>query len=487
MSAVVQQQTAAPSPALPLLAGEQRRLVRARTFGTLTVCLRLPQADCVELNATAAELLLRHGRGNEAPPEVEALRRELGVHLDWVVEALAQSESAMPHPSPSWQPPLDFPPRRWATLPDRENWLLIVAATARAPRATEARREWRALRTEASQVLARRLRPIIAANLQAQGEPAAALGVPASSDAWVRNVTAFNRMAPVLRRLADAGIRVSLLKGAAAILTDYRDLARRPMNDVDLLVPLADRRRAIAVLESSGFRAHEPGDERLAHRCHGWAYVAPDHLNLDLHWHALWMNCWPGADDGFWAAARPMEIDGVPVFVPAPELRLLTTCVHGFRHQKMPAHYWIADVAALLTVHGRELDWDRLLAEADARRVTRTMREACRYLVEACGAPIPAEVQRRLDRARTAWGEDLIFESFQLPFPEGGAVRASAVSWLNQYRRAARGFGPAEAIDFLRSLSVERGCASVPQLLSRVALSAWRKAGRRREASLSSP
>lgn len=463
-------------------------LLVAREFDETTLCLRLPEADAVELNpAAVAAIRAAKLRPEEKPATPKSLEDPelgagLGAHRDWVISAVAEGWQQPAAFAPGWEAPADFSPPAFASLPGEADWLLLVAATARPARALRAWGEWQS-RGLRGQRLVRRLRPVLAANLaSASSGPAKPLaGGAAARRCWQRNTIAFHRVAPVLRLLAEADVRVALLKGAAVALVDYRDLALRLMADIDLVVPWADRPRARAVLEAAGFRAHQPVDERLAARAHGGAFVRPEYLNLDLHWHALWTNCWVGADDRLWATAQPGRVHDAPVWIPSPELRLLNICVHGLRDQPIPSHHWVVDAAAILTTQGGRLDWDGLLAEARARRVTRTVREACSYLADALGAPIPPAVRRQLERAPTAVFENLIFESYQRPFPAGGPIRATLVSWLNQYRAAARGFRPRELAEFLTAMRLARGHDSTLRFLWELLYGAVRKfrSGRR--------
>lgn len=452
--------------------------VVAREFGDVVLCLRLSEGDSVELNAAAASLFCTStGPGTAAMRGEDAVWHSLGEHRHWVTAALAAGVETPPaFASPRWNPPARYARPRFPSLPDEQSWRLLVAATARAPRALEAWDEWQS-RTSGRSRLANRLKPLIAANLAAQSSAAATMtdAMALARRCWLKNTIALHRLASVLHELAAAGVRAALLKGAASVLVDYRDLALRPMRDVDVVVPLADRRRAIAIMEAGGFPAHDPIDERLAVRTHGGAYIRPGHLNVDLHWHALWANCWPGADESFWATVQPIVLHGVPAWVPSPEMRLLTTCVHGFRHQPMSSHHWVTDAAAILTTHGDRLDWDWLAAEARRRRATCALREACGYLTDSHGAPLGAEVHSRLERGRVAVFEKVVFESCQCPFPEGSPVRATLVSWLNQYRVSARGFRPRELREFLGAMRLMRGHESGWRFLAEVVRGAWRK------------
>lgn len=471
------------------------RLSLLREFADSAVWLRLPEEDRIEFRgAGAVALHLIRGGMNAADAAREVARRE-NIPMNRVEHDVATvlaaleiadagetvrrndgfSADAAGFQSPRWEPPQKFPGRKYVTFPDRNDWLLLVAATAGRSSAEVALSEWLGAKPPAQRT-ARRLKPLVAANLRTQGSP---LQIPDGDtvlrQTWLANTATLNRLAPVLRSLATTGIRAALIKGTANAMLDYRDLATRPMTDVDIAVPFADRRRAADVLTSVGFVAHAPPPAPVAHREHGGAFVRPGDLNIDLHWHVLWSSCWAGADDGFWAGAAPIEVQGAPAFAPSAELRFLVAIAHGLRYERPATRHWVADTAMILTAHGPEFDWERLRAEARTRRLVRSMREACRFLVEVMGAPIAADELRALEREPTAIFENLNFESFQDRFPRGGPARTAVVSWINQYRIAARGFRLREIVDFLASLRFHRGAPPWPVFIARMAGSVLRK------------
>lgn len=73
----------------------------------------------------------------------------------------------------------------------------------------------------------------------------------------VDNLLLLKRFDEALELLLAAGIRPVALKGVDVLLRLYRSFDERTLDDVDLLVPLAQRDLAIAALERAGFTAPE--------------------------------------------------------------------------------------------------------------------------------------------------------------------------------------------------------------------------------------
>jgi hypothetical protein len=101
-----------------------------------------------------------------------------------------------------------------------------------------------------------------------------------------RSTVLLDRLAGIADRFAAAGQAFILMKGAYLAERYYGDIAAREFIDLDLLVPMADRRRASRLLESAGYamRSRMIGGEAVASFfVHGFDFVAGK-INLDLHW-----------------------------------------------------------------------------------------------------------------------------------------------------------------------------------------------------------
>lgn len=106
-----------------------------------------------------------------------------------------------------------------------------------------------------------------------------------------------------------ADLPILLLKGYPLALTAYARPAHRPMGDLDVAVPPARFAEAVARLKALGFK--EKPVEATAMpgvTTHALSFDHPEaSVALDLHYHVLSCSLWPGADDGFWAEAVPLD------------------------------------------------------------------------------------------------------------------------------------------------------------------------------------
>jgi Uncharacterised nucleotidyltransferase len=304
-------------------------------------------------------------------------------------------------------------------LPDARQRLLLELCFA--PEPARARAAWEAwvaqvdierLETASSRLLPLAYHRLAAWRIQHPELPRLA-GV--LRHAWADNLSRRHKLAPVLAELDRAGIPHLLLKGAPLAFAIYPNPGARPMDDVDVLVPLARGREALALLTSGGGWVLEnplpppPADPAAPDPMlfkHGCALKTASGLHLDLHWFALADCCQPGADDGFWARRRPLPGAGT-AWQPAPEDNFLHLCVHGLRANPVSSIRWIADTVLLLRAAENTFDWALLLAEARRRRLVAPLRHAVDYLHAEFAAPVPpawlekirSEPLTRLERA----------------------------------------------------------------------------------------
>lgn len=189
--------------------------------------------------------------------------------------------------------------------------------------------------------------------------------------------------------LGEAGLDALLFKGPA-VAAQYPSRGLRPMDDIDVLVPPEDAERARAALEAGGWRiiGPRPGD----HYDEAFLHPAVPHLPIELH---RGLSAW--RDQGntltlekLWPERRPAIVFGVPVHVLPPELDLIALAAHAGK----PFHYftrmiWAVDLAVVIHAHP-DLDWHRLLAQADDVHC-RTVLAVGLRMASRLGAVVPEE------------------------------------------------------------------------------------------------
>lgn len=203
----------------------------------------------------------------------------------------------------------------------------------------------------------------------------------------------------VVRALAEEGIRVMLLKGAALATTVYGSFAKRPMDDLDILVTPEDAPRAWDCLRERGWALeYEDGEEFYDSFHHLPALVDPSALKLVLEIHRSMMPQ-PGPfeldEREVWRDARPVQLGSTEAWVPSTNHLLLHLSVHfAWSHMFRGIGRTVRDVATLIAFE--PVDWGGF-----ADLALRARAATCAYWTLAItqsltGMEVPPEVLARL-------------------------------------------------------------------------------------------
>jgi hypothetical protein len=357
---------------------------------------------------------------------------------------------------------------QYSCWPSDQHRLLLSAGLGDRGEAFDAWTRWqRQHDLDAIDAGALRLLPLVYRNLTAHGAAAgASLGRLRGvyRQTWYRNQLVIGRLADLLRQLQEAGIDTLMLKGVPLALAYYGDVAARPMADADVLVRASQGGRAFEMATAAGWRAEgEPGPSRFTA-----ARALRDGLGieLDLHTHVLHECLGGGDDDVFWDRARPIDVGGVAVRTLAPADQLLHVIVHGCRRATVPPVRWVADAIVVMRASGDELDWSRLVVEARARRLTRILARALRFLRKTFHAPVPEDAIAALAGSPVSITERLECWSRVQP----GRPQLLAEAWCEYARARGREPGWRGPLGFVTYLKDRLGVKSV-QALSTAAAS----------------
>jgi hypothetical protein len=287
---------------------------------------------------------------------------------------------------------------------ESRNW--PPAAWAEAHRlTTEAGFDWEQL----SQVVTEnRLAPLLYQAVRDQGlvpaEVEAALRAVRDTNA-VRDSLMQRELVQILGSLEQAGVAVIVLKGAALAHTVYGDLALRPMGDLDLLLHAADVPVALQILAGLGFQpdciAARPGAD-LAYESQVMVRK-PGRIEIlvEVHWtlfdSPFYQQHLPL--DWLWQTAAPVQIGEQAAWVLGPEAQVVHLCGHLALHHGSASTadlLWRHDVAEVLASCGERLDWDALLARAEACRLALALQRVLVPLAEEGCVPLPVDLRARL-------------------------------------------------------------------------------------------
>jgi hypothetical protein len=215
---------------------------------------------------------------------------------------------------------------------------------------------------------------------------------------WYENQILFDKVRPLVSNLKQRGITTLVLNGVALVLSYYRNAAVRPIVNIDIAVSPRQVRHSIAAIEAFGWQPNaNPSDDDFKYR-HFMRFTDCNGLELALHWHFLYEACNDEADAFFWSSAIPLDFGGVPTLQLSATAMLVQVILHGIRWNVEPPRQWIPDALSILRHEGGRLDWERMMAFAQAQRLTYRLRLGLGYLAERHNAPVPREVLTRLQR-----------------------------------------------------------------------------------------
>lgn len=297
--------------------------------------------------------------------------------------------------------------------------------------------------------------------------------------AWAKNQRLFALLGRTLRPLSDHGIDTLVLKGAALVPLFYRDEGARGMGDFDVLVPETKFHDACSVLQAHGWKPlyHLPEhfDTRFEHAI---AFLEPAGDSVDLHCHVLIESCERNADDAFWEASRPLEIQGTKARTLCDTDHLLQVLAHGLTWVKSPPVRWVADAMTILREAGVAIDWDRLATQAVERGVTLKVLATVEYLRSTFDADIPTSMGQSLAQAPGSRSERRRYHTLTRN-KRGRPVSLLRHHW-SMYHRGIAPSGPLKRItavpQYLRFWAQTDRLWTIPLTLG---AKAWRVVGRR--------
>jgi len=263
------------------------------------------------------------------------------------------------------------------------------------------------------------------------------------------NMFRLHELEDMVHHLAAEGVAVILLKGVALTETVYGRIPMRPMRDLDLLVRRADVPTALRVLAAIGYApvGVEP---------HAGADVAYENevllckpgligVLLEVHWSLFdspyYQQRLPM--DWFWQTALSVRMGSTPALVLGPEAQILHLCGHLLLHHGSgdePELLWLHDVAEVMAFYQEQIDWQQVLARAQAYDLVLPVQQVLTRVADEWSAPIPADVLKQLSVLFPSRDEVRIFNwltAEQRPVAQRfGVDLASMPSWQQRLRYA---------------------------------------------------
>jgi hypothetical protein len=209
---------------------------------------------------------------------------------------------------------------------------------------------------------------------------------------------------------AERGIQAVCLKGVVLGLRHYRDIAHRPVGDIDFLVRPADVERSAAMLVESGFRPIAGTDHPLAFqalRSRALGFERADGIMIELHWALTGMPPYAGRfeSSGIWHRLEEVSIRGRALVHLHRNDELRYLCFHYAAQHRAERLIWLVDIVEMLPPNeGVRPDeasraWEGFVSETISLRLALPITVALVRARRLLGAPIPQPALDALGRA----------------------------------------------------------------------------------------
>ena len=221
-----------------------------------------------------------------------------------------------------------------------------------------------------------------------------------------QNSLLLHELERIVGALAEAGVPVLLLKGAALAETAYGNAALRPMDDLDVLVPRPQVGAAQAALTGLGYRMVTtepwPGFSwryRNAVMLGHPASTEPTFF-VGLHIQLFDVPYYERIPVGDWfARAQAVPAAGSGARMPAPEDHLVYLCGHlALHHEREPALLRYVDIALLIRYAGEALDWEQVVQRTADWRLVIPLQRTLAALEDLWPGVVPSAVAAQVAR-----------------------------------------------------------------------------------------
>ncbi len=229
-----------------------------------------------------------------------------------------------------------------------------------------------------------------------------------------RNVILMRELETAVRALHAGGVPSIVLKGGALLAMVYRNVALRPMTDVDLLVHREHVDTALAALAGAGFAADRPELRRGAAAAYENQLIlfksGPIPVPLEIHWSLFDSPYYQQHLDleWLWQTAEPLRLAATTARMLDPIAQLLHLCGHLVLHHRGSDLLWEHDIAELVTTYGPQMDWSALLERAVASNVIIPVASLLQRVAVEDAAPVPAAVVEQVRRLQPSREEQRI-------------------------------------------------------------------------------
>ena len=217
-----------------------------------------------------------------------------------------------------------------------------------------------------------------------------------------RNFLIRSELIKVLKVFRDEGIKVLLLKGLALIETIYKNVAFRPMSDIDLLVNKEDIYGVRRCMQELGFSQNLKWEGIQSVDDHHLTFypLKGQSAPIEVHWNiGMSSDFFPFQDESMVESARVINIGGIETLILSPEDSLVHLCFHlAYHHHCALGLMGLCDISEMINRNKGNLDWGSVVNRAKKYKMGPHVHMALSLVKRIGGTDIPNEVLSRLRR-----------------------------------------------------------------------------------------
>lgn len=283
-----------------------------------------------------------------------------------------------------------------------------------------------------------RLLPQLYHNLKNQGirDPLMMKFKGVSRQNWYTNQLFFHQVSDTLRFLIEAHIKILVIGGATLALQYYPDYQLQPEGEFAALVHPNQAVRAIEILRRLGWVSVPdlPGQEMekwIAKTAYCQLFQNAGKNRIRLYWHLLPESRQTCADNDYWYWAVPAMIRDVPIYTLHPDEQLLQFCVQEDFPCLSQLFSRSADAMMLLNAASSEINWTRVIKQAEKRYLLLPLADTLSYLQAKLDPPLPPTILHTI-RGMLSYRKELI--EYNLKNSRSEALSKFSQLWFNHLR-----------------------------------------------------
>lgn len=218
------------------------------------------------------------------------------------------------------------------------------------------------------------------------------------------NTVHYDELKKILQSFSRAGIRAMVLKGAALAEQYYKDIALRPMADIDLLIHEDEWVQARNILSGLGYAFHnicyQLSKNEIVDYSHYRCQIRcwKSYVLLEIHFRLFNLGI-VKPEDNIWQRAQLAKIAGVDTLIPSSEDMLLHLLIHANIH-KFYRLIWFVDVCQVLEKSHYKIDWQYIVDFMHHRKLTASGYCTLSLLKDTLGCGIPFDMLSEIKPSR---------------------------------------------------------------------------------------